>query len=131
MMKNIYCPSLEKLQFVAKEFGAEDIEVCTVGEASFYILNTLNKGAKEEYGEYFYQSPYKVFEDALKRYRIEKSVFEKIMREYCSDIIYARENFKGGYAVNEWLAKVQCIARICELFPDEIIFKYHVKIVDK
>ena len=91
----------------------------------------MHKGAKEEYGEYFYQSPYKVVEDALKRYRIEKSVFEKIMREYCSDIIYARENFKGGYAVNEWLAKVQCIARICELFPDEIIFKYHVKTVDK
>ena len=130
-MKNIYFPSLEKLQFVAKEFGAEDIEVCTVGEAAFYILNTLNKGAQEEYGEYFYQSPYKVVEDALKRYRIEKSVFEKIMREYCSDIIYARDNFKGGYAVNEWLAKVQCIARICELFPDEIIFKYHVKTVDK
>ena len=130
-MKKIYFPSLEKLQFVAKEFGAEDIEVCTVGEAAFYILNTLNKGAQEEYGEYFYQSPYKVVEDALKRYRIEKRVFEKIMREYCSDIIYARENFKGGYTVNEWLAKVKCIARICELFPDEIIFKYHVKTVDK
>lgn len=130
-MKNIYFPSLEKLQFVAKEFGAEDIEVGTVGEASFYILNTLNKGAQEEYGEYLYQSPYKVVEDALKRYRIEKRVFEKIMREYCSDIIYARENFKGGYTVNEWLAKVKCIARICELFPDEIIFKYHVKTVDK
>ena len=122
-MNKLCFPSLDKLQFVAKEFGAEDYHIKTIGETAFFIMNTLNKGVKEEYSEYLYGQPYQDVEYALKAYRIDKSVFERNMLDYCKDIVQARENFKSGYPVEEWLAKMKCLERICGLFPDEIIFK--------
>ena len=130
-MKNIQIPSLKKLIFVAEEMGAEKGTVDKIGNAMAYIINALNKNVPEEYGSYLYDEPSPKVAKAFEKYNIEHSDFKQIMREYCKAMDNARTNFRGGYEVEEWVAKLNCVDKICALFPDEIIFKYYVKTVDK